>query len=310
MILIPQKAAGLYACIAARLLWGGTAWYLALSHTADAFELFYQRLLWAFVFCLVLCGATGSLAGIRRCFDDRRALLVSVAAALLISSNWFSVFWCIKHHQVLQASFGFFMAPMFTIVLGLVLVKEPLNAWSGGALLLCSAGVLALFLPAGQAFGWQVFLIAGSSTVYAYLRKRHPVPPMAGNLFETGVALVLWTLYAIATGRSGAPFGSAGDSLPYVLGIGVVTTVPMLLYVYSLKRTSLSLNAYLQYLSPTVMFLLGVLVLGESVEPRKLAGFALIWLSVACYLKGNRTPSAAPVRPSIPFGDARQEYRA
>ncbi|MBV8466849.1 MAG: EamA family transporter [Burkholderiales bacterium] len=288
----PSQRAGIYACVAARILWGGTAWYMAQSHSHDAFSLFYQRLLWAFAFCFLLSAASGALADVRRLVATRQALAVNLLAAALISTNWFAVFWCIMHHHVVEASFGFFIAPMLTTLLGLLVLREPLTTWTASALLLCLGGVLVMFAPAGQAGAWhapwQVPLIAVTSTVYAFLRKRHPVPPMVGNLFETGAALVTWTVIGCSAGILANPLGETGDPLWYEAGIGVVTTVPMLLYVYSLRRTSLSLNAYLQYITPTVMFVLGMLVLGEAVVPAKLAGFALIWMAIVSYLVGMR----------------------
>jgi chloramphenicol-sensitive protein RarD len=287
---------------------------MAQSHARDAFSLFYQRLLWAFAFCFLLSAATGSLADVRRLVATRHALTVNLLAAALISTNWFTVFWCIMHRHVVEASFGFFIAPMLTTLLGLFVLRESLTAWTASALLLCLGGVLLMFAPAGHALllclggvllmfataghagawhaPWQVPLIALTSTFYAFLRKRHPVPPMLGNLFETGAALAAWTVLGGLAGMLANPFGETGDALWYEAGIGIVTTVPMLLYVYSLRRTSLSLNAYLQYITPTVMFVLGVLVLGEAIVPAKLAGFALIWLAIVSYLVGMRRVQA------------------
>lgn len=284
---------GLYASIAARLLWGGTAWYLARSRTPDAFELFHQRLLWAFAFCLALCAATGRLKGIGRYIDGRRALLVNASAALVISTNWLTVFWCVKNGHVASASLGFFLAPMLTIMLGLALREEAFHTRLVGPIALCLLGIGMIFAPKGGGLGWPVVLIAATSAVYALIRRRHPAEPLSGNLFETGAALIAWTACAMLMGRSVNAAGGGADGVLYAMGIGVVTTVPMWLYVYSLKRVALSLNAYLQYISPTIMFLLSLTIFRETLDPLKLAGFALIWASVALHLWNSHAHRAA-----------------
>jgi chloramphenicol-sensitive protein RarD len=187
---------------------------------------------------------------------------------------------------MLSVSLGFYLAPMLTVLLGVTLAGEKLSTWSAAALVLCGIGVGLVFVSASQRAAWPALYIAVSSAAYAVTRKRRPIPPLGGNLFETGTTLLVVAALS-AFGLAPAPASLPEDGLWYAMGLGVVTTLPMLLYVYSLNKISLSLNGYLQYLSPTVVFLVAWLVRREPVPAFKLLGFVCVWGSIALYVAGS-----------------------
>jgi chloramphenicol-sensitive protein RarD len=279
---------GLAANLVARVLWGVAAYYFALSKSPDSYPLFLQRVWWAFVFCALMCALSGtSLRELRACVADRRKAAISVTAALVISTNWFVVLWSVKNGHALDASLGFYMAPIVNVFLGLLVLRETFKWWTAAAVLLCFSGVATVVAGDWHGFAWTIPYIAISSGVYALLRKKNPVPPLAGNLFETGVALVVTTALGLASGGGLPILGTAEDGLLYAVGLGVVTTIPMVFYLYSLDKISLSLNGYLQYLSPTVVFLLAWLVLHEPVPSFKIAGFCLVWSAIVVFATGS-----------------------
>lgn len=276
---------------------GGAGYYFALSSSDDAHALFTQRVGWACVFCFVLCVATGSLGDLRKCYADRTRALAGLCAALVIASNWYVVIWSAKHGQMTEVSLGFYLAPMLTVLLGIAVLGETLTWWSLLALGLTALGVALVFVANGRGLALNALYIAASSAVYALLRKRQPVPPIAGNMFETAVAALCVLVYAAASGTPlPSLLGCGSDSALYAMGLGVVTTLPMLFYVYSLDKVSLALNGYLQYLSPTVLFLLAWFLLHEPVPAAKLVGFGCVWVAIALYAVGRQWPRAHSMR--------------
>lgn len=282
---------GLGANIAARLLWGAGAWYFALAHTTDDGLLFFHRLLWAVAFCALMMAASGALPSLRAVLRDRSKLPSLLCSSLLIASNWYVVIWCIVHGKVLCASLGFYLAPIGTVMLGHMLTKEGFDRVTRMALLLCAAGVGLIMLSSTGTIEWQGLYIAASSVAYVFVRKRTPVPALAANFLESAIPLAFllpWMAWRLWDAGEGIDFWPAGNTPLYFVGIGVATTVPMILYVYSLDKIPLALVGYLQYLSPSIMFLLGITVLHESITPTRTVGFMLVWTSIALHVLRSR----------------------
>lgn len=284
-----MQARGIVANIGARVFWGAATYYFSLSSMTDARSLFAFRVFWAFAFSLIVCLALGQRTVLLRSVRDLHSFWVSVLASLLIASNWFVVIRSVTDGDLVTTSLGFYVSPLLTVGCGIVLLGERFNAGVVLSLALCAAAVMLLFRHAAST-PWPVLYIAATSTAYAYLRKLRPLPTVVANTIETGVAtLVAPMLFAAASGGIWLP-ATHGDSVPYLAGLGVVTTLPMLLYVYSLDKIPLALTGYLQYVTPTLMIAVGALVLHEPIGASKSAAIGLIWVSVIVWFVSKQAP--------------------
>lgn len=277
-----QRSVGAAAGASAYALWGVFPLVFHQLQSVGAGEILVHRILWSFVAVVV------ALAVVRR---DRRwfarvrarpgALARLMAAALLLSTNWLVYIWAVNHDHVLEGALGYYINPLITVALGIVLLKERLGRAQVVALAFGAASVVVL----GVAYGrvpWIALTLAVSFAGYGFLKKAVPVGAAVSLAVETAVlapaAAVALVVYEV---RGDAAFGhgSVGrDAL--LLSLGVVTAVPLLLFAVAATRIPLTLLGLLQYLTPTLQLLCGVLVLDEAMPPSRLAGFVLVWIGL------------------------------
>lgn len=274
---------GVVANVGARILWGGAAYYFSLSSATDARSLFVFRLFSAFIFALLVCICIRQGGRLARSLIDRRVMLISIFSSFLISSNWFVVVRSVIDGQLVVSSLGFYIAPILTVCCGIVFLGERFNSLVALSLALCAMAIALLFHHASS-FPWQVLYIAGTSTAYAYVRKLRPLPAVVTNTIETGIAALFAPIIFLTLTKGAWRLDPNGDTLIYLAGLGVVTTVPMLLYVYSLDKIPLALIGYLQYVTPTLMIAIGALILHETVSPIRVFAIALIWASIVSWI--------------------------
>jgi chloramphenicol-sensitive protein RarD len=292
--LSPDRS-GLVAQVSARVMWGASTFYISLSAANDSLRVFEQRIFWAFILMLCACAARREIMTIRNVVGDRAALLTNMAASAIIASNWFVVIWCAKNGALVAAALGFFLAPLLMIVAGAVLFSETPLRGVALSLSICCAGIV-LYFWGSFAFPWPVFLVALSTTAYTLLRKARPFPALAANVMDAGLALVGTTFILLVLEGPAALLPPAEDNWLYYPGLGLITAVPMLFYVYSLPNVSMILIGYLQYITPTIIMAIGMLA-GEVIRPPQAAGLGLIWLAIVVYLIGRQShpkPAAAP----------------
>jgi chloramphenicol-sensitive protein RarD len=281
---------GVIAHLSARIIWGAATFYVSLAATSDSLRLFEQRVFWAFAFMLLIGAARGELAVVWRVLGNRKDMAITLLASALISTNWFVVIWCAMNGQLIVAGIGFFLAPLLMILAGSLLFREDRLTNVLPSLACCCAGI-AVHFWGNLAFPWPVFVIAGSTTAYTMLRKRYPLPTFAANLLESGLAL-LGTAAVVVLLRGPADLlPPSEDSWLYYAGLGVLTSVPMLFYVYSLPQVTMLLVGYLQYVTPTIIMAAGVAA-GEPIGLSQAGGLFLIWCAVGLYLlqPGKRQP--------------------
>ena len=277
-----HERGGLMYGVAAYGLWGLMPFYFIAVGVVPSLEILAHRIVWSAVLLGVLLTVVRRwpvLLGGLRAVRTRRLLLVS---SVLIGSNWFLYIWSVESGQVIQSSLGYFINPLVNVLLGLVFFGERLRVGQWAAVALATGGLLYLAQAVG-AVPWLALALAVSFGFYGLVRKVTPLDALTGLAAETFVlgpvalgCLIVWAI----TGRLGY---RGGNDLVNVLLLlsGVVTTVPLLCFGHAARRLPLSVLGFLQYLSPSVQFVIGVAFLKERFTWEQGVGFGVIWAALA-----------------------------
>lgn len=279
----PAVRRGVALGLGAYLCWGFLPLFFKLLGGVDPVEIVVQRVVWSVVLLLVLIAAVGRLPQLAAAWANPRARLLLAASALLIGTNWLVYVWAINAAHVLETSLGYFLNPLVNVVMGVVLLKERLSRAQGIAVLLAAAGVAVLAIGAASGL-WISLALAGTFATYGLIRKIAPVESLEGLAIETIllVPVALGYLGWLAAGGALA-FGSGlGVSALLVMG-GAVTAVPLLLFAAAARLLPYSTLGLLQYLAPSIQFLLATLAFGEPLTPAHLICFACIWSGLAIF---------------------------
>ena len=277
---------GVTAALLAYGLWGLMPLYFRLMAPATAIEVVAHRIVWSLALLLLWLGVRGQLGPLWRRLDAR--LLARLAlAALLVSINWLTYVWAVTHGRTLDASLGYFLLPLFNVALGVLLLGQRLTRgeWIGVMLAALGVGYLALVSPR---LPWVALVLAASFGVYGLVKKQTELPAAEGMALETGlIALPALAVLGWLATRGQLAFGQAGAGTDALLiSTGLMTTVPLVAFAVAARRLTLAALGMLQYISPTLQFLLGVFVLHEPVDAQRLAGFAAVWLGLLVFSAG------------------------
>ena len=205
-------------------------------------------------------------------------MLLLSARATFIAINWLVFIYSVISHQVLQSSLGYFINPLFSILLGMIFLGERLRRWQWAAVIIAGIGVLNLALRSAR-FPWIALSLASSFGMYGLVRKKVDIDSLHGLLVETTVLLpVALVVLALPASRQVSTHSLALLSLS-----GVITAVPLLFFGVALRRLKLSTMGFLQYIGPTLQFLVALVVFHEALDQARLASFALCWLAIAVY---------------------------
>ena len=243
-----------------------------------------HRIVWSLLFLLGLLALRRQWAWLGPAFRDRKLLVAFAASAVLLSINWMTYIWAVGHGHVVDASLGYFITPLVNVALGYTLLHERLRSPQWAALALAFAGVAWLTVQAGQ-LPWIGLTLACSFGVYGLLRKVATLGALEALTFETLLlappALIAWWWLAASGGLSFGRGSVAGDL--WLLGVGPLTTIPLLFFGAGARRLRLVTIGILQYVSPSLQFMLGVWVFREPFSQARLVGFAFIWAALALY---------------------------
>ena len=275
---------GLVQAALAYVIWGLFPLYFHALNRVDAFEIVVHRSLWSFVFVWVGLLLAGRLRWVGGVLRQPRLIGQFALSALLLSANWLLYVWAVNHGHVVEASLGYFVTPLVNVLLGVVVLKERPRRLQWAALALAAAGVLWLTATLGRP-PWIALGLAASFGSYGLLRKTAALGAVEGLALETAVLapIALVALLVTTAPRGGVFAGVDGTSIAWLVLSGPLTAIPLLLFAAGARRITLATLGTLQYLSPTIQFVLGVLWFGEPLEGTRLVGFALIWLALLAY---------------------------
>lgn len=275
---------GFFFALAAYLFWGVLPLYLKLVSHLPTVEVLAHRALWSVPIALLLLVFLGRTADIRRALRSPRTMLQAAIAAAFVSLNWGIYVWAISVDRTLETALGYYINPLLTVLIGALLLGERLTRAQIVAIGFAVAAVAVLTWEAGG-LPWVSLALAGSWAIYAFLKRTLPVGPAQGFFLEVlilslpALAFVVWFESA---GR-GHLFHNGGYEALLFVGCGVVTAVPLIVYATGAKLLTLSTIGVMQYIAPTIVFLIAVFVFDEPFSMVKLAAFALIWTGLAIY---------------------------
>jgi len=282
-----DSLSGFVYALAAYFMWGFLPLYMKMVAHISPAEVVAHRILWSLPIAAAIIWALGRTADIRAVIGQPRMLGMAAVTAALVSVNWGIYVWAIGSGQALEAALGYYINPLFSVALGAFLLGERLNRVQVLAIAIAALAVAFLTWETGKlplvALGLTV-----SWAAYAFLKKSLPIGPNQGFFLEvlllSPIALV-YVIWVQSSGQGHFLTGTAGDTV-LLLGCGVVTAVPLMVYANGAKRLRLSTIGIMQYIAPTMIFLTAVLIFKEPFGGIKVIAFPMIWLALVIYTWG------------------------
>lgn len=274
---------GVVFAAAAYTLWGFFPIYFKALKEVPAPQVLAHRIVWAFLFLLGVLMVRREVGTLRRLLT-RRILLSYFGAGVLLAINWLAYVWGVAAGFIVETSLGYFINPLVSVVLGVLFLRERLRPWQWLPVGLAAVGVAYLTLEYGR-LPWLALVLALSFGLYGLLKKLAPLNALHGLTLETGSVFLPALAYLVGIEIAGqGAFGHGPLSQTVLLALtGVVTAIPLLLFAGGARRVPLTTLGLLQYIAPSLQFLLGVFVYGEPFGLAQLVGFSLIWLALAIF---------------------------
>lgn len=280
-----SRLGAIYATLAF-VLWGfNPAFFKFVAHI-PADEILAYRIVWAVAFIAILVSVGRrwrTVSGVLR--EPRRWRMLLITATLL-SGNWLVYIWAVNSNQVLEASLGYFINPLLSVVIGMVLLREKLSRLQAMAVVLAAVAVVILTVSFGR-LPWISLWLAGTFGIYGYLRKVIMVQALDGLFVETLLMLPVAIGYLLWLGGTATYTPSVGPDLFLLMLTGVITALPLLWFAAAARRLQLSTVGLFQYIAPSLQFLLAVFVYGEAFTRTHMVTFGLIWLALALYSRDS-----------------------
>ncbi|MBP7751462.1 MAG: EamA family transporter RarD [Planctomycetes bacterium] len=279
-----QVRIGVAAAVFAFVAWGLLPVYWKAIAVIPPAEILAHRILWTTLFAAAALGATRRFGEVAAACRSRRAVAAFVGAGLLLGANWFTFITAVNSDRVFECSLGYYINPLVNVVLGGLFLKERFRPWQLAAIVLAAAGVAYLTAGGGR-FPFIALVLALTFAFYSLVRKTACYEALPGLFLEAAVLLAPALTYLAWLGA--APWAAperASASVPALLaGTGVVTAIPLLTFAFGARRIRLTTVGFIQYLTPTGMFLLGVFAYKEEFAARHRVAIVMIWIALALY---------------------------
>ena len=279
-------------------LWGAFPLYFSLFDGVNPIEVVAYRVVWSLAFCLLLLlFIKGGWREMGQTLRDRRSLGLLTLASIAISINWTTYVYSVATNQVVEAALGYFINPLVSVAMGVIILRERLRSPQWAAVAVAGAGVVIIGVAEGAA-PWIGLILAFSFGSYGLLKKLAGVGAVPGLTVET---LVLLPVAGVALGffevQGSAAVVDSGWGLGVLLALlGPVTAIPLMFYASAANRLPLATLGVLQYFTPSVIFVLGITVFGDSVNTGEWIGFTLIWVALAIFSTDAIRRSGRPSR--------------
>jgi chloramphenicol-sensitive protein RarD len=275
---------GVASGIAAYALWGLFPLYFPLLEPAGGVEIVAHRVLWSLLFVAVLLTVVRRWGLVRAAFRDRRTVLVLGGAAVLIAVNWLVFVYGVNSGHVVETSLGYFINPLVSVLLGVVVFGERLRALQWVAVGIAAVAVAVLTVDYGHP-PWIALTLATTFGLYGLMKKLVRVDAAPGLFVETALVVVpALAVLVMLQVRGEATFGSAGvGHVLLLVTSGIATAIPLMLFAAATRRVPLSTVGLLQYVTPLMQLAIGVYVYREPMPPARLAGFVIVWIALAVF---------------------------
>lgn len=287
---------GVWYAIGAYILWGFLPVYWKALQTVPALQILNHRVVWSLIFLAGILLVRRNWEPLRAALGSPRILLIYLVTSCLLGVNWLTYIWGVNEGFIVETSLGYFINPLVSVLLGVIFLREKLRLWQWFPVGLAALGVLYLTISY-QALPWIALVLAFTFGLYGLVKKIAPLGSLHSLALETALLFLPslgYLLWAEAQGMGA--FGHTGWTTSLLLVFtGVVTALPLLLFGAGARLIPLSLIGLLQYMAPTIQFLIGVLIYGEPFTPQRMIGFGIIWAALVIYsLEGVLNKQRAP----------------
>ena len=275
---------GVMATTGAFLLWGLFPLFWKQLTEVDAVELIAYRIVFSLLFLVPVVVARGTWGSLMKALRTGASVRLHFLSGALLAVNWLVFVWAVNHDRIVETALGYFLTPLLNVAFGMILLKERLRAAQGVAIAIAVVGVGILIVRYGQV-PWVSLALAGTFGIYGLLRKKSSLGSLSGLMIETTLLMPLALGYLMWRQIEGVaalgPTGLLTGTL--IVSSGIVTAVPLLLFAQGTRLIQLSTVGLLQYIAPSVQFVLGVVVYAEPLPPERLWAFGFIWAALLLY---------------------------
>lgn len=275
---------GIWLAILAYLIWGILPVFWKLLSDIPVNEILPHRMVWSFIFVILILGFRKQWIWIGKIRKNPKLLFIYLLTGSLLSINWFTYIWSVNNNFVVDASLGYFINPLFTVMLGAAFLKEKMRKFQCFAIFIALIGVLYLTFRYGN-FPYIALILSFTFGFYSLLKKKANLKALEGFSLEAGFMFIPAFFFILLSvfGKSACfTSGNIRSSL-LLVSAGIATALPLILFAASAKRITLINLGILQYIAPTLQFLIGIFVFGESFPKVKLIGFSIIWIALIIY---------------------------
>lgn len=283
-----QQSKGILLAICAYSIWGFFPIYFSYLNTVSSFEVLSQRIIWSLVATLSLGFLFGYGNKLFVALKDRTLMGWLALSAVLISINWLVYIWAVGQHRVLEASLGYFISPVVSLILARIFFKERLHPLQVTAGIIATIAIIWELVSFGQ-LPWVSLVLAVAFALYGVVRKYCAVDGISGMTIETIWLLVpalMWIGWQYLESPTSLSFASYPAVTLLLVGVGFLSALPLVLFSMATRRADLSVVGFIMYINPTLQFLIGVFILEESYPPERLITFVLIWIALLFFSMG------------------------
>ncbi|MCD4720566.1 MAG: EamA family transporter RarD [Desulfobacula sp.] len=279
-----ESISGLLAGGSAFLIWGLVPIYWKVLSHVPVLETITHRIVWSFIFLLPVIYLQGQWKIFINTFKSFRTIKWLFVTTLLVASNWFLFIWSVNNDMILQASLGYYINPLVNVLFGIVFLQERLRKFQILAVMIAATGVLYLTWQYGS-FPYIAIILAVTFGLYGLIRKKLNLNPAVGLAVETLILTIPGLVYLVWLERTGPAAFLHADYITniFLICTALVTALPLLLFNIGVKRLRLATVGFLQYLGPSLMFILAVFAYGEPLSVHQLIAFIFIWAALVVY---------------------------
>lgn len=283
-----MKSQGLLLAILAYSIWGFFPLYFSYLSSVSPVEVLAQRIIWSLITTLLIGLLLKRWQKLLTAFQDKVLLGWLALSALLIGINWLVYIWAVGQNRVLEASLGYFISPVVSLILARLFFKEnlhPLQAWAG---VIASIAIIWEFISIGQ-LPWISLTLALAFGLYGVVRKHCSIDGISGMTIETIYLLPLalaWICWQYFTPQYSLVFANDQSITLLLIGAGVLSALPLVLFAMAMQRIDLSIVGFIMYINPSIQFLIAVFILNESFPPQRMFTFILVWLALLLFILG------------------------
>lgn len=280
---IETSTQGVLTALGAFIIWGLFPLYFKQLAQYDAFEIIAHRIIWTFLFLLVFVVVTRKFGWINQFKQHPKWVLMTAIAGVIITTNWLTYVWAVNNDHLLEASLGYFMSPLVGVMMSLVLLQERLRKLQWLAILIAAIAVLIQIVMIGK-LPWVSLVLSVSFATYGIIQRKTPLTAVEGLFIETALIVPLVLIWLTFAGvASSQPTFWVSNNIWLLMLAGPITLVPLLLFNKSTKMVAYSILSFMNYLTPSFVFLLAVFYYHEPFDHNRLITFGLIWIGLLLF---------------------------